>query len=252
MELARILRRRWILAGTLLVLTFAATAGALFKLPWTYQAQSNVVFLASSNISKPYGGNPYMAFNSTLNQTADVVRYEVSDLRTAMALAARGYTSSYTIIDAVDTSGPILLITATGSNKASVEHTLNGVTQQIDIDLRQQQAGISSVNTIHDMVITFSPEAHRLTSKKSRPLSVVFGIGIALTIGIPMLVDAIMLRRRRDKGEGWAEDIRTRTSPSVLAGARLRTGSGHSDSSGPAVSGAALRSGRRNLSQRHL
>jgi hypothetical protein len=168
----------------------------LFKLPWTYQSQANVVFLASKNSSKIDGGNPYLAFNSTLNQTADVIRYEVNALGTSQALAARGYSSSYIVIDAQDTAGPILLITVTGNNKTSVEHTLYGVTQQVSTDLSQQQAGIGSDNMIRAQVINSTPLATRLTSKKSRPLSIVFGLGIALTIGIPLIIDAILLRRR--------------------------------------------------------
>jgi len=207
MDLARSLRRRWILVVVLFALTIAATMAALFKLPSTYQSKSAVLFLASKNVSKSFGGNPYLAFSSTLNETADVIRYEVTDASTSMALASRGYSGSYTIVDAFDTSGPILLITVTGSNKTSVEHTLYGVTQQVGTELSQQQAGVSAPNTIHDLVITFSPEASRLTSKKSRPLSVVFGIGIALTIAIPLIVDAALLRRRRNLQTGdWASD----------------------------------------------
>ena len=209
MDLLATLRKWWILTTALFVLTLVATAAALVMLPWTYQAGSSVVFLASQSVAKPYGGNPYLAFNSALNQTADVIRYEVTDQRTAQALAASGYPDSYTVVDATDTAGPILVVTVTGSNKAAVEHTLSGVTQQIATSLNQQQAGISSFNQIHGQVLTFTPQASRLTSKKSRPLSVVFGIGIVLTIAIPLMVDAATLRRKRGRQEqedGWMSD----------------------------------------------
>jgi hypothetical protein len=199
MDLVGSLRRRWILVAVLFALTLAATALALFKLPWTYQSQSAVVLLPSKSMSKADGGNPYLAFNSTLNQTGDVIRYEVTDLGTKADLVAHGYPESYTIIDATDTSGPILVITVTGSNKAAVEHTLYGVTQQVGTELNAQQAGISSADAIRDQVITFTPYATRLTSKKSRPLSVVFGLGLALTIGVPLMIDAAMVRRRTSR-----------------------------------------------------
>jgi hypothetical protein len=207
MEVLASLRRRWILTTILFVFTLAATAAALVKLPWTYSAQSSVVFLASDLASKPYGGNPYLAFGSTLNQTADVIRYEVSDQRTALALAAGGYPDSYTVVDAVDTAGPILQVTVTGSNPATVEHTLSGVTQQIASLLGQQQSGINRFDQIREQVLTFAVEPSRLTSKKSRPLSVVFGIGIVFTIAIPLIVDAALLRRKRGRQEDdWMSD----------------------------------------------
>ena len=196
MEILSSLRRRWILTCSMLLLTLAATAFAFIKLPWTYQSQSSVVFLSSKLTSKAYGGNPYLAFNSTLNQTADVVRYETSDVRTVNSLAARGYTSTYLILDALDTAGPVLVVTVTGSNKAGVEHTLSGVTRQIDTNLNALQAGITSVNKIRDVVITFTPNAVRLTSKKARPLTIVLGAGLVLTVAIPVVIDAMLLRRR--------------------------------------------------------
>ena len=100
---------------------------ALVKLPWTYTAAAEVMLLPSKNLAQTYGGNPFLAFNSTINETADVIRYEATDMRTAQVLAAAGYTQGYTITDAVDTSAPILLITATGSDAGAVEHTLTGV-----------------------------------------------------------------------------------------------------------------------------
>ena len=106
MELLSSLRRRWILACILLVLTLAGTAYGYRKLPPTYQATSSVVFLAPKNMTKAFGNNPYLAFTSNINLTADVVRYETMDMRTAQLLAAEGYTSTYEVSDAVDTAGP--------------------------------------------------------------------------------------------------------------------------------------------------
>ena len=80
----------------------------MIKLPWTYTSQSTVVLLASQHASKVVGGNPYLAFDSSLTLTADVVRREVMDPRTGQDLAKRGYTASYAVVDAPDTSGPVL------------------------------------------------------------------------------------------------------------------------------------------------
>lgn len=197
MELLSGLRRRWILASLLLLVTLAGTAYALFKLPSTYQSQSSIVFLVPKNVTKSLGGNPYLAFNSTLNQTADVVRYETQDVRTVDMLAAQGYSSKYLVTDAIDTSGPVLIVTVTGHNKELVEHTLRGVTTEVNAKLDTIQAGLSNANKIRDVVITFTPNATPLTSKKARPLAALAAAGFMLTVGIPLIVDAVLLRRRR-------------------------------------------------------
>jgi hypothetical protein len=177
------------------VLTLAGTAYAYHKLPPTYQATSSVVFLAPKNMTKAFGENPYLAFTSNINLTADVVRYETMDMRTAQLLAAEGYTSTYQVSDAVDTAGPVLLVTATGHNQAAVEHTLSGVTSEITTKLEAIQAGLGDNNKIRDAVITFAPQPTTLKSKKEKPLLLLLALGLVATIGIPVIVDAQLSRR---------------------------------------------------------
>jgi hypothetical protein len=198
-ELLSSLRRRWILVCIFLFITLAGTALAYVKLPWTYQASSSIVFLASKNMAKAFNGNQYLAFNGALNQTADVVRYEVNDLRTVNYLASRGYSSTYLVTDAIDTSGPVLIVTVTGHQPVSVEGTLHGVTNEVNTKLAMLQSGLAPNYKIQDLVITFSPQAIRVKSKKARPLSVIAGLGLILTIAVPTIVDAALLRRRDRK-----------------------------------------------------
>lgn len=195
MELMKILAKRWALTTALLVLTIFATGVALVKLPWTYTAAAEVMLLPSKNLAQTYGGNPFLAFNPTINETADVIRYEATDMRTAQVLAAAGFTQGYTITDAVGTSAPILLITATGSDAGAVEHTLTGVVNKMSTLLASLQSSFGPANRIHDMVIASDPQADRAISKKARPLLVVFAAGLLFTVAIPVLVDAVAERR---------------------------------------------------------
>ena len=190
------LRKRRAMTTALLILTLIATATAVIKLPWSYSATADVMLLPSHNLAKTYGGNPFLAFNSTINETADVIRYEATDLHTAQVLAAAGYTQGYTIKDAIDTSAPILMITVTGSSTGAVEHTLTGVVNEISTLLASQQSSFSLVDHIHAMEIASDPQASRVMSKKARPVLVVFAVGLLLTAAIPALVDAVAERRR--------------------------------------------------------
>jgi len=199
MESLRALRRRWILTSVLLLLTLAASAAAVVKLPWTYQSQAMTVLLASKNAAKSAGNNPYLAFDQSLTLTADVVRREVMDPRTALALHAQGYPALYQVAAASDTSGPVLLITVTGGNKTVVEHTLYGVTAEVDAKLATLQAGIAPHDQIRSLLVSLTPQATLSAGKKARPLVVVFGLGLALTFAIPQVVDAQVTRRRTRK-----------------------------------------------------
>jgi capsular polysaccharide biosynthesis protein len=200
MEIMKTLRKRLALTLTLLVLMLIVTAAAYAVLPSTYQAKSNVILLPSQVIAKTTGGNPYLGFDSTLNMTADVIRYEVTDARTGLALQAAGYTASYAITDAVDTGAPVLLITVNGSSKAAVENTLSGVTNKVVSKLASQQANIPAASRITSQVITYTVTPSTVASKKLRSVLIVMVGGALVTVAIPLLVDATATRRSRRKG----------------------------------------------------
>ena len=214
MQSLRILRRRWILTTLLLLLALGGTAGAYKKLPHTYISTSTVVLLASQNASKANGGNPYLSFSSSLPLTADVLRRELLDPRTALDLAGRGYTAGYLVTDAPDTTGPVLLVTVTGHAQAAVEHTLYGVTAEIGTKLQSLQANITPGNQIRVATLSVTPKAKLSISKLARPLVVILGLGLLLTFAIPLIVDAQISRRRpRNDEDGPARpapDARSR------------------------------------------
>lgn len=238
-ESFRTLRRRWILTSLLFLLTLAGTAGALVKLPWTYTSQSTVVLLASPHASKAVAGNPYLAFDASITLTADVVRRVLMDPRTVQDLAGRGYSASYTVVDAPDTTGPVLLVTASGSNKAAVENTLHGVTNEVSTKLNELQSSVAPDNQIGQQVIAMSPQALLNKSKKARPLAVILALGLALTFVIPQILDRRSATRRRGQegvaGESAAKRFATRDPASTRFTAMRLTASldrdGESDSS---------------------
>ena len=206
MGVMKTLRKRWAITLVMFLFTVVVTGGAYVALPSTYQAKANVILLPSETLAKTAGGNPYLAFDSTLNQAADVIRYEVTDARTAVALQAAGYTQSYAIADAIDTSAPVLLITVTGKNAGAVENTLTGVTNEISTKLAAEQTDITAPNKIHSEVITFSPQPTKVASKKLRSVLMVFAVALLLTFAVPLSVDATATRRRRRASNGSGQD----------------------------------------------
>ena len=207
MDLVSSLRRRWILASILLLLTLGGSAFAWFTLSPTYQAASSVVFLATNNAVKLAGGNPYLAFTSGLNLTADLVRYQTMDINTAQSLAARGDTSTYLVADATDTACLVLNVTVTGHNKANVEKTLLDVTNEISTRLNAVQASLNVNSKIKDSVVTIAPEPTLQKSKKVKPLLVAFALGLVLTIAIPVMVDGQRVQRKPKDDDTYPERI---------------------------------------------
>jgi hypothetical protein len=206
------LRRHWILTFLLLVVTLAGTA-ALGSRPGPYQAESQVVLLPSVKISKPNGDNPYLSFIDAITLTADLVRREVTDPRTALSLAAQGFPDSYQVVDDPQTAGPVLDVTVTGNNKTEVEQTLHAVTAQIRTRLADMQAGVKQSNRITSLVVSLDPRASLLISKKARTVVVALGLGLVLTIAIPQILDAALSRRRGLKRRSIAYADRDTPTP---------------------------------------
>src|SRR5258708_38029572 len=120
----RALRRRWIVTSLLLLATLTGTAAVIFVLPWTYQAKSSVILLASQNESKPAGNNPWLTFNSAITNTAYVLSLVVTGPSVQRELPAAGAHGSYTVALSSATRGPGIFSTATASPKARAASTL--------------------------------------------------------------------------------------------------------------------------------
>lgn len=197
----RTLRRRWILTTFLFLLTLAAALAAWVKLPGPYQAESMTVLYPSQQASRPNGDNPLMSFGGSLNVAGDIVLREVSAPSYAAQLAAHGYTSSFTIADDPNTTGPILDVTVTGSNQSQVEQTLTGVTAAVKNQLAAIQQGYKPANRITSQVVSNQPTPKLLLSKKARTIVIVLGLGLVLTFAIPQVVDAEIAKRRGARGQ---------------------------------------------------
>jgi hypothetical protein len=195
------LRRRWILTSFLFLLTLAAALAAWVKIPGPYQAESMTVLYPSQQASKPNGNNPLMSFGGSLNVAGDIVLREVSAPSYAAQLAAHGYTSSFTIADDPNSTGPILDVTVTGSSQGQVEQTLNGVTAAVKNELAAIQQSYKPANRITSQVVSTQPTPKLLVSKKARTIVIVLGLGLVLTFAIPQVVDAEIAKRRGARGQ---------------------------------------------------
>jgi hypothetical protein len=213
-------RRRWLVTSALLLLTFVCVALALFELPPTYQSQSSVVLLASRAASRPYGDNPYLSFSPSLTLTADVVSREMMSPGTAGQLAAQGFPDSYSVELATyttATTGSVLQIMVDGTDKAAVELTLHGVTDEVKTILAKLQSSSPSADRIQALTLSMSSQPALSLSQMARLLAVLIGVGLVASFGLPWLVEAQIVGRRLQRSDGAAAMVPQPAEPAADA-----------------------------------
>jgi hypothetical protein len=221
----RIWRRWWVLTAALLIVAMLGTI-TVAKHVKSYQAAATVVLLASQRTARQAGGNPYLTFTPSLTLAADAVSREAMAPETARSLAARGFADSYTVALApftTATTGSVLLITASGGVPRAVEQTLRAVTLKISAELSQLQAQeqVKVRNRIRVATLAYTPQATLSTSKTARPVAEFAALAILLALGIPVLADAWVARRRARRHAALLPDA----GPAGLrARARARAG----------------------------
>jgi hypothetical protein len=198
--ISRIWGRRRKLTAAMLVLAAAVTIAALMATPRTYQSSASVIMLAPRSAARQMGGNPYLSFSPSLTLTASAVADEVMAPSTARELAARGYRSLYAVALApftTTTTGSVLIVTVTGSDKASVQATLRAVTAQLGTALSGLQGKVRARARIGAATLSYSPQPALSTTQTARSLILVIVPVILLALGVPVVVDGQLERRAR-------------------------------------------------------
>jgi hypothetical protein len=190
--------RRWILTAAMLTLASVITVAALLIVPRTYQSDSSVIMLAPRSVARLTGGNPYLSFTPSLTLTASAVGDEVMAPGTARHLAARGFRAAYTVALApytTNTTGSVLQVTVTGSDKADVQATLHAVTAEISTQLAQLQGQVRRPSRILAATLSYSPQPTLSVSQTGRSLILLVVPVLLLALAVPVVVDALLQRR---------------------------------------------------------
>ncbi len=198
-EVIRIWRRRAALTAGLVLLALAGLAAALALFPPTYQSEASVVLLASRAASRVTGGNPYLGFTPSLSLTADVVSRALVGPATVEQLASEGFEDSYTVAQPTYTTtatGSVLIITVTGADPAGVERTLHGVIGELKYSLALMQGDVRPRNRITVSTLASSPQASLETSATVRPVVTTLLIGLVVALGLPVVIDGVLRRRK--------------------------------------------------------
>ncbi|WP_283139117.1 hypothetical protein [Rhizohabitans arisaemae] len=194
------LRRWWWVALLLFSLSVSGVGAAYALLPWSYESKANVLFLPSIKQAEEAGGNAYLVFSDSLRVSAEVTGRNLSSEATVEAFANKGFDAEYEINLATDSNGPVLDVVVTGDNPEVTSATLKALLDEVGPRLNSLQTvqgkSPSSESLIRTRVIAQTVEPQRVTQDKLRLLIVIGVAGLLVTIGIPVMIEAMAERRR--------------------------------------------------------
>jgi len=183
-EIARVMRRRWYVLLPGVLLTVALTVGAYLKVPVTYTSQSTVVLLNSQKATKAFDGNPFLSSQISLNGMADSLARNLNSDAAVAHLKAQGATAATTAKLADNAVGPLLWLTASGTDKKAVLAADKLFTAYAAERLEQFQTQQSVTSQAMIRMATIVPPQNPVAQTKTRyeylALAAVAGVVVSL------------------------------------------------------------------------
>jgi len=204
-EMGRVARRRWYILLPLLLLAVVATVGVERSIPRQYQSTGMVSLLASPQSIKgtstvPGTENPFLSFDSSLNDTADFLVRRLSSTDAAQQLAGEGV-GTYTAVLAAS-QGPFIQLTANGATPKAARDAMTALIAYTSTQLNalQDEQGVPRQNMITSAVIVPGSPPTALNKRRVQDTLGAGAAALALAILATFATDSIALRRRRKHG----------------------------------------------------
>jgi hypothetical protein len=207
-DLTRLLFRRWYIAVPMLLVSVATVIFAAQTVHPDYSSKGHILLIPAPGVSpddkdaKSRPPNPWR--NLGLDALGNATILKVTDQQSLMGLKAQGLTDSVTVL--MDNRSPLLVIEAIGRNAKQATATVRKLQSEIvaDVEAEQTRYGVVRQDMITTLALTDGSDVTVVTSKVKRVLIVAAGLGLLLTAGGTISVDAIMRRRnvRRGPREG--------------------------------------------------
>lgn len=203
-EVFRVIRTRWYVMVPLLVITIALTLGVDKAIPTKYQSTSSLSLLASQSATVgtatlPGTRNPFMNYNSSLNDTADFLVRRMGSNNVASDLAKLGVTDTYAVALAASAQGPFITLTVTGTNPQHVLDSMNTLTQYTaqQLEAVQAQAAVQPQDMIRSMIIVPPSTPSKQTKTKTQDVLLTAFGGLVIAFLATFLVESVLASRRR-------------------------------------------------------
>jgi hypothetical protein len=201
-EIARVMRRRWYVLLPGVLFTVALVVGAYLKVPVTYTSQSTVVLLNSQKATQAFDGNPFLSSQISLNGMADSLARNLNSDAAVAHLKAQGATCATTAKLADNAVGPLLWLTASGTDRQAVLATDKLFTAYAAerLELFQTQQSVTQPAMIRMATIVPPQDPVAQTKTRYEYLALAAVAGVVLSMVATFYVEA----RRRTPVTGTA------------------------------------------------
>jgi hypothetical protein len=212
-DLTRLLFRRWYFALPILLVSILTAVFVSQSVKPDYRSTGNVVMipapgdpLDSDPIKSTKGSrpkNPWLDLGFEALGSAAILK--VMDQDTLKSLVDAGLTDSITVQMAI--RSPIFVVEAVGSSPAQSTATVREIIKLLvaEVAEQQQRYGVLPQDTITTLTLTDGADVETVTSKIKRVLIVTFGLGLMLTAGGTIGLDALLRWRRNRRVAGGPE-----------------------------------------------
>jgi hypothetical protein len=205
-EIFRVLRRRWYVLLPGLLLAAGLIVGVLVLVPVTYQSQSTVVLLNSQKATVAYDGNPFLSTQTSLTGMADGLARNLNSDDSLRDLKSRGARGTFEAKLADNAQGPLMWLSVTGTERASVLRSDKILTAYARDRLEQFQKQQKVASKAMIRMTTIVPPQNPVAQTKTRLEYMVMagGLGLVLSLVAVFYVEA---RRRPRTTTGPEEAV---------------------------------------------
>ncbi|MEV7662441.1 hypothetical protein [Paenarthrobacter sp. NPDC089316] len=224
-KIVKSLIRRWFIV----VLGLALTAGACFFLqqsaPDNYKAQASLVLLPSTK-SVGEAGNPYLGLGG-MSEALDILTRKMSSEEFKESVREKSGASTFTAEADKGTSGAILLITASSHDEDQALKILDTVMNQAPVALTDLQdvLNVPTTSRITTMKLLEDSKAVPEVKARTQLLLVTAAGGTVFTIMLTVLIDGLLLSRKRRKTTEPSASTPGAKHPAPPSARRLKTSS---------------------------
>ncbi|GAA3889013.1 hypothetical protein GCM10023084_46980 [Streptomyces lacrimifluminis] len=194
-EIFRVMRRRWYVLLPGLLLTAGLAVAAALVVPVTYQSQSTVSLLNSRKATVAYDGNPFLSTQTSLTGMADSLARNLNSDVSVRELKSRGATGTFEAKLADNAQGPLMALTVTGTDKATVlasNRILNTYARD-RLEQFQKQQSVTPQAMIRMTTIVSPQNPVAQTKTRLQYMIMAGGLGLVLSLVATFYVEA---RRR--------------------------------------------------------
>ncbi len=191
------LGRRWYVTVAGVLATLALCAAAYMNTAPTLQRSASELLVPGST-TIPIGGNPYLYLGG-LGQAADVLVSALNAEQVLDPIRQEYPGTTITVARDTGTSGPMILITVTGTKDAAVAGALDAIRDAVPATLSKLQtsAGVTEKARIDVQTLTSDSSSTVIEKARIETVGMIGVAGLVVTVLLVGLVDGLVMNRRK-------------------------------------------------------